>query len=85
MRLGAVRERILAFPTRLNLKLLADNHSVGQALATTRARRIVTVRSRIEQREAGRVLTIAADAGYGVVEEPVSEPIGRGHKIAPDR
>lgn len=85
LRLGAVRERILAFPTRLNLKLLADNHSVGQALATTRARRIVTVRSRIEQREAGRVLTIAADAGYGVVEEPVSELIGRGHRIAQNR
>jgi 8-oxo-dGTP pyrophosphatase MutT (NUDIX family) len=85
LRLGAVKERILAFPTRLNLKLLGDNHSVDQALGTTRARRIVTVRSRIEHRETGRVLTIAADAGYGVVEEPVSELIGRGHKIPPDR
>jgi 8-oxo-dGTP pyrophosphatase MutT (NUDIX family) len=84
LRLGAAKQRILAFPTRLNLKLLADNHSVDQALATTRARKVVTVRSRIEQREAGRVLTIAADAGYGVVEEPVSELIGRGHRIAPD-
>lgn len=85
LRLGAAKQRILAFPTRLNLKLLAENHSVAQALATTRARRIVTVRSRIEERDTGRVLTIAADAGYGVVEEPVSELIVRGHKIAPDR
>lgn len=84
LRLGAAKQRTLAFPTRLNLKLLGDNECVDQALETTRARRIVTVRSRIEQRETGRVLTIAADAGYGVVEEPVSELVGRGHKIAPD-
>jgi hypothetical protein len=83
--LGAVKKRILAFPTRPNLKLLGDNHSVSQVLATTRARQVVTVRSRIEQPETGRMLTIAADAGYGVVEEPVSELVGRGHRIAPDR
>jgi 8-oxo-dGTP pyrophosphatase MutT (NUDIX family) len=46
LRLGAVKERILAFPTRLNLKLLGDNHSVGQALATTRARQVVTLADR---------------------------------------
>jgi len=83
LRLGAAKQRTLAFPTRLNLKLLGDNEGVAQALEATRGRSIVTVRSRIEQRETGRVLTIAADAGYGVVEEPVSELVGRGHKIAP--
>jgi len=82
LRLGAAKQRTLAFPTRLNLKLLGDNECVAQAFEATRARRIVTVRSRIEQRETGRVLTIAADAGYGVVEEPVSELVGRDHKIA---
>jgi hypothetical protein len=63
--------------------LLAENHSVDQALKATRLRPIVTVRSRIEQRATGKVLTIAPDAGYGVVEEPVSELAGRGHKVAP--
>jgi 8-oxo-dGTP pyrophosphatase MutT (NUDIX family) len=83
LRLGAAKERMLAFPTRLNLQLLAENHGVDQALKATRARPIVTVRSRIEQRAIGKVLTIAPDAGYGVVEEPVSELAGRGHKVAP--
>jgi 8-oxo-dGTP pyrophosphatase MutT (NUDIX family) len=81
LRLGKIKERVLAFPTRLNLQLLAESRSVGEALANARKRPVVTVQSRIEQRASGRVLTIRSDAGYGVVEEPVSEVVKRGNAV----
>lgn len=81
LRLGMSKERILAFPTRLNLQMLAESQSVEEALCRARKRVVVPVQSRIEQRESGRVLTIRPDAGYGCVEEPVSELAGRGHAV----
>ena len=39
------------------------------------------VQSRIERRVSGKVLTIRSDAGYGCVEEPVSELGARGHAV----
>jgi 8-oxo-dGTP pyrophosphatase MutT (NUDIX family) len=81
LRLGLNKERILAFPTRLNLQMLADSGSVEQALTSARERVIVPVQSRIEQRGSRRVLTIRQDAGYGCVEEPVSELAARGHIV----
>jgi 8-oxo-dGTP pyrophosphatase MutT (NUDIX family) len=82
LRLGRIKERVLAFPTRLNLQLLAESRSVGEALASARKRPVVTVQSRIEQRASGRVLTIRSDAGYGYVEEPVSEVVKRGNTVS---
>ncbi|MBR0987975.1 NUDIX hydrolase [Bradyrhizobium liaoningense] len=79
LRLGRAKERIVGFPTRLNLQLLAESHSVNEALSCARKRPVVTVESRIEQRAGGRVLTIRQDAGYGAVEEPLSEVAARGH------
>ncbi|MBR1252314.1 NUDIX domain-containing protein [Bradyrhizobium sp. AUGA SZCCT0240] len=81
LRYGMSKERILAFPTRLNLQMLAESRSVEEASCRARERVMVPVQSRIEQRESGRVLTIRSDAGYGCVEEPVSELAGRGHAI----
>lgn len=79
--LGLAKERILTFPTRLNLQMLADSGSMEEALARARERVIVPVQSRIEQRGSRRVLTIRPDAGYGCVEEPVSELAARGHTV----
>lgn len=79
LRLGMAKQRVLALPTRLNLQLLAESSSVKEAISAARSRPVVTVQSRIEQRESGRVLTIRADAGYGVVEEPLSEIVNRGN------
>ena len=78
LRLGLSKERILAFPTRLNLEMLADSGSVEEALTRARERVIVPVQSRIERRVSGSVLTIRSDAGYGCVEEPFrsSQPGG---------
>jgi 8-oxo-dGTP pyrophosphatase MutT (NUDIX family) len=81
LRLGLSKERILAFPTRLNLEMLADSGSVEEALTRARERVIVAVQSRIERRVSGSVLTIRSDAGYGCVEEPVSELAARGHAV----
>ena len=53
--------------------MLADSGSVEEALTGARERVIVPVQSRIEHRVSGKVLTIGSDAGYGCVEEPVSE------------
>ncbi|WP_246916587.1 hypothetical protein [Bradyrhizobium sp. SHOUNA76] len=79
LRLGRARERIVGFPTRLNLQLLAESRSVNEALSRAQQRPVVTVQSRIEQRPGGRVLTIPQDAGYGSVEEPLSEVAARDH------
>lgn len=79
LRLGRARERIVGFPTRLNLQLLAESRNVNEALSRAQQRPIVTVQSRIEQRPGGRVLTIPRDAGYGSVEEPLSEVAARDH------
>jgi 8-oxo-dGTP pyrophosphatase MutT (NUDIX family) len=69
--LGASGQRNVLFPTRLNLQMLAEAGSVEEAIAQAKARTIVTVTPRMEQRESGRVLTIPLEAGYGVQEEPV--------------
>lgn len=81
LRLGRTKERIVGFPTRLNLQLLAESSAVNEALSRARQRPVVTVQSRIEDRAEGRVLTIPPDAGYGPVEEPVSEVAARGNAI----
>jgi 8-oxo-dGTP pyrophosphatase MutT (NUDIX family) len=87
LRLGRTKERIVGFPTRLNLQLLAESRTVSEALSSARQRPVITVQSRIEERAGGRVLTIPPDAGYGLVEEPVSEVAARGHAVvsAPHR
>src|SRR5690606_20519285 len=72
--LGASGERNVLFPTRLNLQMLAQAGSVEEAIAQAKARTIVTVTPRMEQRPGGRVLTIPLEAGYGAQEEPLGGP-----------
>jgi len=72
--LGARRERNVLFPTRLNLELLAQSASVQEAVAASRARRIVTVSPKVERRPEGMFLTVPHDAGYGAAEERAPAP-----------
>lgn len=67
LRLQERGERTIVFPTRLNLALLAESATVADALARAAARPIVPVEPRTETTPAGLVVSIPADAGYGLV------------------
>ena len=70
LRLGETGERTVIFPTRMNLRRLAESASTVEALAMASARPQVTVEPMIEMREAGRYLILPPSMGYGAVEEP---------------
>lgn len=72
LRQGVAGERKLVFPTRMNLQLLAESADAGEAINRAQARRLVTVEPDLQDRPHGRVLVLPPDAGYGVVEEPLS-------------
>jgi 8-oxo-dGTP pyrophosphatase MutT (NUDIX family) len=72
IRLAAVGERTVIFPTRMNLQLLAEASDGPDAIARADARTLVTVEPFVERREGGSVLVIPTDAGYGDVVEPMS-------------
>ncbi len=65
---AAAGERSILFPTRLNLKRLAESSDVASALEAARARKPFTVRPRVEKRPGGIVVVIPAEAGYGETE-----------------
>ena len=66
--LAASGQRKVIFPTRMNLKLLAESASAAAAIDTARARVLVTVEPWVD----GASLRIQPDAGYGTVAEPLS-------------
>jgi 8-oxo-dGTP pyrophosphatase MutT (NUDIX family) len=68
-------ERKIIFPTRMNLGLLAESRAVDEAIEAARARRSTLVEPRIEVRDGERYLTLAPDAGYGVVAERLTGAI----------
>lgn len=72
LRLGEAGERTLMFPTKMNLKLLAESGGIEAALAAARAREIRPVMPTMERRGAGAVVVLGPDAVYGAVEEPLS-------------
>ncbi len=72
IRLGEAGERTVIFPTRMNLQLLAEASGAADAVARAAGRTLVTVEPQITERPGGRVLVLPPDAGYGVVEEPMS-------------
>jgi len=71
LRLGEAGERTVIFPTRMNLKLLAEARSGSDAVGRAQGRRLVTVQPKVIQKDGGRFLALPPDAGYGVVEEPL--------------
>jgi 8-oxo-dGTP pyrophosphatase MutT (NUDIX family) len=69
LRLGEAGERKVIFPTRMNLKLLAEASGAEDAVGRAAGRTLVTVQPQIQDRPHGRVLVLPPDAGYGAVEE----------------
>jgi 8-oxo-dGTP pyrophosphatase MutT (NUDIX family) len=77
LRLAEAGERKVVFVTRMNLKLLGEAAAAEDAVRRAEARPLVTVQTRIEQREDGRrVLVLPPEAGYGHVEEPIERAGG---------
>lgn len=76
LRLGEIGERTVIFPTRMNLKLLAEAASADDAARRAAARELVTVEPKVAVRNGERVLVLPANAGYGDVEEPVGRALG---------
>lgn len=72
LRLAEAGERKVIFPTRMNVRLLAEAESADDCVARARARTLVTVQPQIEDRPDGKVLVLPPDAGYGAVEEPIA-------------
>ena len=64
--------RKVIFPTRMNVQLLAEAQSADDCVARANGRTLVTVEPQIQDRPDGKVLVLPPDAGYGVVEEPLS-------------
>ncbi len=72
LRLGEARERVVIFPTRMNLQLLAEASGSRDAVARAAARPLVTVEPQVIDTPQGRTLVIPPDAGYGAVTEPLA-------------
>lgn len=72
LRMAQAGERKVIFPTRMNVQLLAEASSAADCVARARARTLVTVLPKVEDRPEGRVMTLPADAGYGIVAEPLA-------------
>ena len=68
----AAGRRTIIFPTLMQIQKLGRSARVAEALRTARSSKIVTVLPRVEERPGGRTLVIPAEAGYDVVEAPVS-------------
>lgn len=71
LRLAETGERTVIFPTRMNVKLLAEADSAQDTVARAQARTLVTVLPQVEVRADGRFLVLPPDAGYGPVAEPM--------------
>jgi 8-oxo-dGTP pyrophosphatase MutT (NUDIX family) len=70
--MAAEGQRTIIFPTRMNLKLLAESPDARAAASAALARPGVVVTPWVEQRATGQVLVIPPDAGYGSVEEDLA-------------
>ena len=75
LRLAAAGERRVIFPTRMNLRLLAQAASAADAIARAMGRPPVIVQPAVEDRPQGRTLVLPLEAGYGAVEELLASAI----------
>lgn len=64
----------IMFPTRLNLQKLNESTTVDEAMASARARTIVTVEPQFEARDEGNFILIPPEAGYSISEEKFVRP-----------
>lgn len=67
--LAASGQRTIIFPTRMNLKMLAESENSQAAVDASLVRPRVVVTPWVEKRDHGPVLVIPSDAGYGAIEE----------------
>ena len=65
---AAAGERSILFPTRLNLKRLAESTDTAATFEAARRRAPFTVTPRVEKRPGGIAVVIPAEAGYGETE-----------------
>ncbi len=65
--------RRLLFPTYANLGLLAESPTARAAVEAARARAIHPVMPEPQLRDGRTVMTIRADAGFTVVQDPLTE------------
>ena len=72
LRLAALGERKVIFPTRMNLQLLAEAQGAVDAVRRAQERTLVTVEPKLVDTPQGRALTIPPDAGYGAVTESLA-------------
>ncbi len=72
--LAARGERQIVFPTRMNLKLLAQSATLAEAVTAATAREPRAVRPRIVTRDGTRFVQLDDIDGYGAVEEKVAVP-----------
>jgi len=75
LRLADVGARKVIFPTRMNLKLLAEASGAKDATERAKARPVITVEPRLIERPDGSRLVIPADAGYGEASELLSKAL----------
>ena len=75
---GESGHRSVMFPTRMNLKMLAESSTVCEALAAARNRKVVAVLPRVTRVEGGRIMRIPEEAGYGFSEIVFSGPTSSG-------
>jgi hypothetical protein len=62
----------IIFPTKMNLVRLGKARTVAEAITNAKADRVVTVEPKVVTKDGKQLLTIPPDAGYGVIEEPMS-------------
>jgi 8-oxo-dGTP pyrophosphatase MutT (NUDIX family) len=62
----------IIFPTKMNLIKLGQSTNVAEALATARAKPVVTVEPVVEVIDGQQMLTIPEAAGYGKITEPLT-------------
>lgn len=85
LRRAAAGERTILFPTRLNLRQLAESSTLAAAVESAGRRPPRQVTPQIESRDGERFLRLAPEDGYGDVVEPMERaPAGRAPN-APSR
>lgn len=84
LRLADLGKRNVLFPTRMNLKLLAEVSHASDAIARARARPVITVEPWLMESPDGRRLVIRSDAGYGEVSELLSRALQSNGVRLPD-
>lgn len=73
---AAAGDLSILFPTRMNLKRLAESHDVASAIAAARSRPPFTVTPVAQRREGGTAVVIPVEAGYGETENFHPHPPG---------